>query len=226
MNNFPPHFLISRIILFLLLFGVFNTANAIKFESYNVTCDIDQNNKVHETIFLNIYNDNSEDIKDITYIIPQNAYNLKVDSDRGIESFSKNPKEGSTEIVIKLKNPIKKGEKGYLKTTFDSDIVWDKGDKKLLSVSVPAVDSNFSMTVILPTGAAVVSPAEGLLSITPQDYIIDTDGKRIFIKWKRKLSENERYFTATVSYTILMSSPQNQTPAISKNIYYNILIAS
>ncbi|WP_292460720.1 winged helix-turn-helix transcriptional regulator [Methanothermococcus sp.] len=212
------------VILFLLLFGVFNTANAIKFESYNITCNIDQSNKVHETVFLDIYNNNSEDVKNITYIIPQNVYNLKVDSNRGIESFSKNQKEGSTEIVIKLKNPIKKGEKGYLKISFDSDIVWDKGYKKLLSVSVPAVDSNFSMTVVLPLGAAVVSPAEGLLSITPQNYVIDTDGKHIYVKWKKKLNASEGYFTATVSYTILTSTYQNQTTTISNDKYYNILI--
>ncbi|AEH06337.1 MarR family transcriptional regulator [Methanothermococcus okinawensis] len=214
------------LLVFLVLFGVFNVANAIKFESYNITCNIDQDNKVHEIIFLDIYNNNSKDIDDITYIIPQNAYNLKVYSDRGIGSFSKNQNEGSTEIITKLKNPIKKGERGYLKIVFDSDIVWDKGTKKLLSISVPAVDSNFSMVIKLPPGAAVVSPAEGLLSITPQDYIIDTDGKQIFIKWKRKLSESEKYFTATVSYTILSSSYNQTTPSTSytNNIYYNILI--
>lgn len=212
----------SVLIIFILC--IFNTVNAIKFENYNVICDIDQNNNVHESISLDIYNNNSEEIDEITYIIPQNTYNLKIDSDRGVKSFSKTLKDGSTKIIINLENPIKKGEKGYINLTFDSDIVWDKGDKKLLSISVPAVDSNFTMTVILPVGASIVSPAEGLLSITPQDYTIDTDGKRIYVMWKKKLKKEDRYFGATVSYAMLSIPPVNNVSNPDQNIYYNILI--
>jgi len=225
MFNFKKYRTIIGSILIIFFLCLFNTANAIKFENYEVLCDIDQNNNVHESIVLEIYNNNSDEIDEITYILPQNADNLKVDSDRGIKHFSKASKDGSTEIIIELENPIKKGERGRINITFDSDIVWDKGDKKLLSISVPAVDSNFTMTVILPAGASIVSPAEGLLSITPQDYTIDTDGKRIYVMWKKELNQDEKYFGATVSYAILSVPPQNNNVNNpNQNIYYNILI--
>lgn len=185
-----------------------NFSNAIVFEDYNVVCEIDQNDKIHETIILKIYNDDSEEIKNITYIVPQEISNLVLESDRGVKSYSSIFNDGSTEITIILEKPIKKGERGGIKIEFDSDIVWNKLGKKLLSISVPVVPSNFSMSIKLPPGAAVVSPAEGLLSITPQDYVIDTDGKRIFIKWERELKGTEKYFTTTVTYVVL--TPENQ----------------
>ncbi len=211
----------------ILLLFIVNTVNAIKFEDYKVICDISQNNSVHETIYLKIYNNGTKDIDKITYIIPQVAHNLNIYSDRGIKSFSRILKDGSTEINVELKNPIKTGETGNLNISFNSDIVWDKGNKKLLSVSVPAVNSNFTMIVVLPEGASIVSPAEGLLSITPQDYTIDTDGKRIYVIWKKKLNQNEKYFGATVSYAILSLPVSHNNTRISNpnhNIYYNILI--
>ena len=223
MFNFKKYRTIIGSILIIFFLCLFNTANAIKFENYEVLCDIDQNNNVHESIVLEIYNNNSDEIDEITYIIPQNADNLKVDSDRGVKHFSKISKDGSTKIIIELENPIKNGEKGYINITFDSDTVWDKGDKKLLSISVPAVDSNFTMTVILPAGSSIVSPAEGLLSITPQDYTIDTDGKRIYVMWKKELNQDEKYFGATVSYAIL-SAPAYDVVNPNQNIYYNILV--
>ena len=47
-------------ILIIFFLCLFNTANAIKFENYEVLCDIDQNNNVHESIVLEIYNNNSD----------------------------------------------------------------------------------------------------------------------------------------------------------------------
>ncbi|MDK2987756.1 MAG: hypothetical protein PWQ47_894 [Methanothermococcus sp.] len=204
-------------LILIFFLGSLNFSNAIVFEDYNVVCEIDQNNKIHETIILKIYNDDSEEIKDMTYIVPQEISDLVIESDKGVKSYSSVSNDGSTEITIVLEQPIKKGERGVIKIEFNSDIVWDKLGKKLLSMSVPAVPSNFSMSIKLPPGAAVVSPAEGLLSITPQDYVIDTDGKRIFIKWERELDGTEKYFTTTVTYVVLTPEGQNQ------NILYFII---
>jgi len=180
----PKNF--KKIIILLFFFSVINIGGAIKFENYDVIYNIDQNDLVHGTIYLDICNNNSEDISSITYILPQSIHNLKVTSNKNISSVSDYQVDGSTKIIIDLKDPIKTGERCYLNISFDSDMIWDKNGRKMFSTTVPAVNSNFTMTVILPMGAAVVSPAEGLLSITPQDYIINTDGKRIYIEWKRK----------------------------------------
>ncbi|AEF97022.1 transcriptional regulator, MarR family [Methanotorris igneus Kol 5] len=188
-----------------------NTGFGISFEKYEVVCDVDANNNVHETITLLIFNNNSEDIKDITYIVPQTLKNLEVYSDRGVKSYSAKLIEGATEIYIELENPIKKGERGEIKLEFDSNnLVWDKENgEKLLSISVPAVKSKFELIIKLPPGAAVVSP-QGFLSITPQGYVVDTDGKRIVIKWEKVL-ENEKSFTATVAYAIITKPITNNT---------------
>ena len=209
--------------LFLLLLGLFNSTSAIKFENYNVVCDIDSNNKINTTINLDIYNNDTEEIKEITYIIPHSITNLNVRSINELDTYSSTLKGSSTEVIIKFKNPIKKGEKGNIIITFAGDLVWDKESKKLLSLSVPAVDSDFTMIIKLPMGASVVSPAEGLLSITPQDYTIDTDGKRIFIKWNKRLRSSDKFFTSTVSYAILAPTT-NITNTTTQNkldtIYY------
>ncbi|EHP85309.1 helix-turn-helix transcriptional regulator [Methanotorris formicicus] len=188
-----------------------NSAFGISFEKYEVVCDVDANNNVHETITLSIFNNNSKDIKDITYIVPQTLKNLEVYSDRGVKSYSKRLIEGATEIYIELENPIKKNEHGEITLEFDTDnLVWDKENgEKLLSISVPAVRSKFELSIKLPPGAAVVSP-QGFLSITPQGYVVDTDGRRIVIKWKKEL-EDEKSFTATVAYAIITKPVVNNT---------------
>jgi len=215
----------KKIIILLFIFGVINTDEAIKFEKYDIIYNIDQNDLVHGTIYLDMYNNNSGDISNITYILPQSINNLKVISNKNISSVSNYQADGSTKIIIDLKDPIKRGERCYLNISFDSDMIWDKNGRKMFSVTVPAVDSNFTMTVILPMGAAVVSPAEGLLSITPQDYTINTDGKRIYIEWKRELSQENKYFTATVSYKLQgIITSTNQSNGITDNLYYIILV--
>ncbi|UXM84403.1 DUF7343 domain-containing protein [Methanococcus aeolicus] len=211
-------------LLLLLSLGIFNSASAIKFENYDVVCDIDSNNKINTTINLEIYN-NTEEIKEITYIIPHKINNLNVKSSSELDTYSSILSGSSTEVIIKFKNPIKKGEKGNLIITFTGDLVWDKENKKLLSFSVPAVDSDFTMIIKLPMGASVVSPAEGLLSITPQDYTIDTDGKRIFVKWNKQLRSSDKFFTSTVSYAILAPNTNNSNIVETQNgrldtIYY------
>jgi uncharacterized membrane protein len=221
---FKSKWAMGSVLVAILLFCMINSVDAIKFENYKVLCDVNQSNSVHESITLEIYNNDSKNISEITYIIPQSADDLRVDSNKGVKSFSKKLKDGSTIITIDLEKPIKYGELGIINISFNSDIVWDKGDKKLLSINVPAVDSNFTMTVILPAGASIVSPAEGLLSITPQDYTIDTDGKRIYVIWKKKLSHDEKYFGATVSYAILSAPAPVKNNNPNHNIYYNILI--
>ncbi|AXI25371.1 MarR family transcriptional regulator [Methanofervidicoccus sp. A16] len=213
------------VVILLLFFTVVNISEAIKFEDYKVVFSIDENDIVHGNIYLVIYNNNSEEIPTITYILPHTIYNLKVSSNKNISYIEEDHEEGSTKIEIKFKSPIKKGERCYINISFNGDMIWDKYGKKMFSATIPAVDSNFTMTVILPKGAAVVSPAEGLLSITPQDYTIDTDGKRIYIKWKRKLNKEDRYFTATVSYVVQpinYINDNNNTPL--NNFYYNLLL--
>ena len=208
----------------ILFFLVVNTLGAIKFENYSVVFDIDQNDVVHGDIYLALYNNNSEDIPSITYILPHAIHNLRVTSNKEISFVGQDHQEGATRIEIKFKNPIKKGERCYINISFDGNMIWDKYGKKMFSVTIPAVDANFSMTVMLPRGATVVSPAEGLLSITPQDYTIDTDGKRIYIRWHRRLSKEDRYFTATVSYIIEGGNPIGGV--IEKDFYYNFLLVA
>lgn len=213
----------KHILIILLFFTVVDICNAIKFEDYRVTFDINQSDVVYGNIHLVIYNNNSEEIPSITYILPHIIYNLKVMSNKNISYIKEDYEEGSTKIEIKFENPIKRGERCYINISFNGDMIWDKYGKKMFSATIPAVDSNFTMTVILPRGATVVSPAEGLLSITPQDYIISTDGKRIYIKWERKLSKEDRYFTATVSYVIESINYINKNIP-TNNIYYNLLL--
>ena len=209
----------------ILFFLVINTLGAIKFENYSVVFDIDQDDVVHGDIYLALYNNNSEEIPSITYILPHNIYNLRVTSNKDISFVGQDHQEGSTRIEVKFKTPVKKGERCYINISFDGNMIWDKYGKKMFSVTIPAVDANFSMTVMLPRGATVVSPAEGLLSITPQDYTIDTDGKRIYIRWNRLLRKEDRYFTATVSYMV-EGGNYIGGGMFGKDFYYNFLLAA
>ena len=215
---------VKRYILILLLFfTVVNTLEAIKFQNYSVVFDINHNDTVHGNIYLALYNNNSEEIPTVTYILPHRIYNLKVTSNRNISYIGEEDGESSTKIEIKFKKPIKKGEVCCINISFYGDMIWEKYGKKMFSATIPAVDSNFSMVVILPQGATVVSPAEDLLSITPQDYTIDTDGKRIYIRWSRELRREDKHFTATVSY-VLQSPNYIEGGGTHNDLYYNLLL--
>lgn len=210
--------------VFILLF-LLNFNSALSFKEYNITCIINNNDSVNETIDLVIYNNNSDEISELTYIVPYKIKNLKVSSNKGIDKYYVKEYPDSSEITIKLKNPIKKGEVGKIHLSFSCDIVWDKGSKKLLSISVPAIDSNFNMKIALPVGASLVSPSEGLLSVTPQGYTVGTDGKRIYVEWNKKLKSSDKYFYATVSYELSKGTtvPLNN-PKPTDNIFYYLLI--
>ena len=212
------------VIILLMFFTVVNVSEAIKFEDYSIVFNINQSDGVHGNIHLAIYNNDSEEIPSITYILPHTIYNLKATSNKNISYIDEFHEEGSTKIIIEFKDPIKKGERCYINISFDGDMIWDKYGKKMFSATIPAVNSNFTMTVILPKGATVVSPAEGLLSITPQDYTIDTDGKRIYIRWKRRLSKEDRYFTATVSYVLQSVNYATNENVLPNDFYYNLLL--
>ncbi|HIQ39053.1 MAG TPA: winged helix-turn-helix transcriptional regulator [Methanothermococcus okinawensis] len=212
------------VIILLMFFTVGNVSEAIKFEDYSIVFNINQSDGVHGNIHLAIYNNDSEEIPSITYILPHTIYNLKATSNKNISYIDEFHEEGSTKIIIEFKDPIKKGERCYINISFDGDMIWDKYGKKMFSATIPAVNSNFTMTVILPKGATVVSPAEGLLSITPQDYTIDTDGKRIYIRWKRRLSKEDRYFTATVSYVLQSVNYATNENVLPNDFYYNLLL--
>ncbi|HIP16409.1 MAG TPA: winged helix-turn-helix transcriptional regulator [Methanothermococcus okinawensis] len=212
------------VIILFMFFTVVNVSEAIKFENYSVVFNINQSDGVHGNIYLAMYNNDSEKISNITYILPHIIHNVKVTSNKNISHIDEFYEEGSTKITIKFKDPIKKGERCYINISFDGDMIWNKYGKKMFSATIPAVNSNFTMTVILPQGASVVSPAEGLLSITPQDYTIDTDGKRIYIRWNRKLSKEDKYFTATVSYILQPVNYTTNENALLNDFYYNLLL--
>jgi len=212
----------KHVLIVILFFTVVTTLGAIKFEDYSAVFDIKQDDTVHGDIHLAIYNNNSKEIPSITYILPHHIYNLKVTSNRDISYIGEKHQEGFTKIEVKFKSPVKNGDRCYINISFDGDMIWDKYGKKMFSATIPAVDSNFSMTVILPKGATVVSPAEGLLSITPQDYTIDTDGKRIYIRWNRELRKEDKYFTATVSY--VLQTGNGIGGVIHGGFYYNLLL--
>ncbi len=213
---------ILLIILYILFAGV-SLVDGISFENYNVFCDIDKDDNVNTTITLDIINNGTNNISEINYIIPHKITYLNV-SDGEELNYEKIDGGSATNVLIKFKKPIEPGQKETIKINFKGDLIWDKGGKKLLSISVPAVNSNFKMVVTLPQGASIVSPAEGLLSITPKDYTIYTDGKRIYVKWDKELKYDDKFFTSTISYAILTpSTVQGNNTVITKtNMVYKL----
>lgn len=222
---FKQNFNILRLFFILILAACsLSTVNAYKFEEYSVYYSIDSDDVFSEKIELKIYNNNSEDISEITYNIPQETDNLIINSSNGVDSYSITSEEenGITEIVVTFVEPIKPGKSGTLTLSFSGEID-DINGKKQVYIIVPAVDSKFKMTVELPEGATIVSPVKDVLSISPRDYTIGTNGKAIFIEWEKQLTESERYFEVTINYVLTTVVPETETQN-NESLYRAIII--
>ncbi|ABR55286.1 conserved hypothetical protein [Methanococcus vannielii SB] len=216
---------IYKIFLILILAVSFlNTANAYRFEEYSVYYSIDKNNVFSETINIKIYNNDSKEIKDIRYNIPQQTSNLIINSSNGVDSYSITSDEstGITEIFVRFEKPITPGNTGTLSLSFSGRIN-DINDKRQVYIIVPALDSKFKLTVELPEGATIVSPVKDVLSISPRDYTISTDGKSIFILWEKQMFSSERYFEATINY-MLTAVPPEPEKVDNENLYRAIIL--
>ncbi|MBP2201667.1 putative membrane protein [Methanococcus voltae] len=197
--------LIFKVIILtaLVAFCTVSSVEGLKIQNYDVSCKINTSNIVNETIILKIYNNESEDISQVNFDIPQIFSNPSLKSEHGVKSYGLSTMEGVTSLTMDFEKPLKPGATTTLSIGFVRDIDIDYEGKKFVTVTVPAYDSRFTMEIALPQGASIVSPAEGILSISPRDYSIETDGKRIYIKWSKDLDADEKFFTSSVNYAIL-----------------------
>jgi len=189
-------------LLITLIFCSISAVDSYRFNEYSVQYTIDQNDNFYETIDLEIYNNNSDDLYDISYSIPQETSNLTFNSSNGIDSYSiTTDDEGVTEVIVSLAEPIGPWQSGDLIISFTGQVS-DLSGKKQVYIIVPAHDSDFKLSVQLPEGAAIVSPVKDVLSISPKDYAVGTNGKSIFVEWEKELTSEEKYFEVTINYVL------------------------
>jgi len=190
-----------------LMFCSISAVDSYRFDEYSVQYTIDQNDNFYEIIDFKIYNNNSDDLYDITYNIPQETSDLTFNSSKGIDSYSiTTTEEGVTEVSVKLAEPIGPWQSGDLSISFTGQVS-DLSGKKQVYIIVPAYDSDFKVSVQLPEGAAIVSPVKDVLSISPKDYTIGSNGKSIFVEWETELTSDEKYFEVTINYVLTAITP-------------------
>ncbi|MBA2862264.1 winged helix-turn-helix transcriptional regulator [Methanococcus maripaludis] len=206
-----------------LIFCSISTVDSYRFDEYSVQYTIDQNDNFYEIIDLKIYNNNSDDLYDISYSIPQETSDLTFNSSKGIDSYSITTNDaGVTEVNVKLDEPIGAWQSGDLSISFNGQVS-DLSGKKQVYIIVPAYDSNFKVSVQLPEGAAIVSPVKDVLSINPRDYTVGTNGKSIFVEWEKELTSDEKYFEVTINYVMTAITPVI-TEDNNENLYRAISI--
>ena len=207
-----------------LIFCSISAVDSYRFDEYSVQYTIDQNDKFYETIDLQIYNNNSDNLYEISYSIPQETSGLTFNSSNGIDSYSIiTNEEGVTEVSVSLVEPIGPWQSGDLSISFTGEVS-DLSGKKQVYIIVPAYDSNFKVSVQLPEGAAIVSPVKDVLSISPKEYTVGTNGKSIFVEWEKELTSGEKYFEATINYVLTSAIATVTTEENNEELYRAVSI--
>ncbi|WP_459201952.1 helix-turn-helix transcriptional regulator [Methanococcus sp. CF] len=218
LNNYRLYLIIA------LIFCSISSVDSYRFDEYSVTYSIDQNDNFYEEIYLKIYNNNSDDLYEISYSIPQETSNLTFNSSKGIDSYSITTNDaGVTEVSVKLNEPIGAWQSGDLLVSFTGKVS-DLSGKKQVYIIVPAFDSTFKVSVELPEGAAIVSPVKDVLSISPRDYTVGTNGKSIFVEWEKDLTSEEKYFEVTINYVLTAAVTPVVTEEDNEDLYRAISI--
>ncbi|AVB76051.1 MarR family protein [Methanococcus maripaludis] len=218
LNNYKLYLLVA------LMFCSISAVDSYRFDDYSVIYSIDQNDNFYEEINLKIYNNNSDDLYEISYTIPQETSNLTFNSSKEIDSYSITTDDaGATEVSVKLTEPIGPWQTGDLLVSFTGEVS-DIGGKKQVYIIVPAFDSNFKLSVQLPEGAAIVSPVKDVLSISPRDYTVGTNGKSIFVEWEKELTSEEKYFEVTINYVLTGVITPSTTGENNEDLYRAVSI--
>lgn len=127
--------------------------------------------------------------------VPYEATRINSESNFGKVSCSKEIKVYGTDIVCSFPTEVS----GSFKVEFDVDGLIKGGDEKFFfkqEVSLPMDSKKFSFRVILPEGMGIAEDG----AIFPKDVESSSDGRNIFLTWKKDEVKFGETFSAQVAF--------------------------
>jgi hypothetical protein len=192
------------VLMFLLLP---QSANAItySFTDYSIRAALDEGDDLHEEVSFTILNLGDPPISWVEYSLISAPKNLRVRDEEGPLLYSI---EEERDVLIKLREPLEKGESRKLSMFFTvSGAVTRVDQNKILTFSyIPEVDiTRFSLSIKLPPQSTLASEVkrkgESISAVYPSPSRIYSDGERIIVEWVEEVLKAHESFRIFLMYT-------------------------
>ncbi|MFH1774748.1 MAG: helix-turn-helix domain-containing protein [Methanobacteriota archaeon] len=175
------------------------------FADYSIIAEIDDRDNLHEEVSFAIENLGDSPISWVEYSLISAPKNLEVFDEEGALQYSI---ENERDVLIKLREPLKKGESEMISLKFSiSGVVTRLDENKILTFCyVPEVNiSNLALTVRLPPGSTLASEVrrtgESISAVYPSPSRIYSDGERIVVEWVVQELPAQESFRIFLMYT-------------------------
>jgi uncharacterized membrane protein len=166
------------------------SAATYSFTDYSIELVIDYNDNVHEEISFIIENHGDSKISWVEYSLISAPQDLRVSDEEGTLLYSI---ENEKDVLIKLREPLRKGEREKINLRFViSGVITRYNEDKILTFSyIPEVNiSDFMLIVELPPRSILASEmrktGESISAVYPTPSRIYSDGERIIVEWARR----------------------------------------